>query len=107
MVRATSPTPAALAEVLGVTVRVRHMVCDGSLYAIRMAGRMHIPTFQLEGQTLVLNIGRVNPAIAGLDAVSVQRWITTADPDLEDMAPFDWLKAERDVDAVPKVAPER
>lgn len=49
----------------------------------------------------------MNPAIAGLDAVSVQRWITTADPDLEDMAPFDWLKAERDVDAVPKVAPER
>ena len=53
------------------------------------------------------NIGRVNQAIAGLDAVSVQRWITTADPDLEGMAPLNWLKAGRDVDAVLSVVPER
>ena len=53
------------------------------------------------------NIGRVNQAIAGLDPVSVQRWITTPDPDLQDMTPLNWLKAGRDADAVLRVAPER
>ena len=39
-IRATSLTPAALAQVLGVTpVRVRQMIRDGSLFAIRIAGR--------------------------------------------------------------------
>ena len=107
-IRATSLTPAALAQVLGVTpVRVRQMIRTGSLFAIRIEGRLHIPAYQLAGQALVPNIGRVNQAITGLDAVSVQRWITTADPDLESMAPLNWLKAGRDVDAVLSVVPER
>ena len=68
---------------------------------------MHIPVYQLSGKTLVPNIGRVNQAIAGLDPVSVQRWITTPDPDLKDMTPLNWLKSGRDADAVLRVAPER
>ncbi len=107
-IRATSLTPLALARVLGVTpVRVRQMIRDGSLFAIRIEGRLHIPAYQLAGQALVPNIGRVNQAIAGLDAVSVQRWVTTPDPDLQGMAPINWLKAGRDVHAVLKVVPER
>ena len=46
-------------------------------------------------------------ANAKVDPVSVQRWITTSDPDLEDMTPLNWLKAGRDADAVLRVAPER
>jgi len=46
-------------------------------------------------------------SLADLDPVSVQRWITAADPDLDDMTPLNWLKTGRDVDAVLKVLPER
>lgn len=107
-IRSTSLTPAALAKELGVTpVRVRQMIRDGSLYAMRIEGRLHVPVFQVAGQRLVPNIGRVNQAITDLDAVSVQRWITAADPDLDDMTPLNWLKAGRDVDAVLKVLPDR
>lgn len=52
------------------------------------------------------NIGRVNQAIADLDPVSVQRWVTTADPDLEGLTPLGWLNSGRDVKAVLKVVPE-
>jgi len=107
-IRSTSLPPAALAKELGVTpVRVRQMIRDGSLYAIRIEGRLYVPVYQVVGQRLVPNIGRVNQAIADLDPVSVQRWITAADPDLDDMTPLNWLKTGRDVDAVLKVLPER
>ena len=105
-IRSTSLTPAGLAKKLGVTpVRVRQMIRDRSIYAMRIEGRLHVPAYQVAGQRLVPNIGRVNQAIADLDAVSVQRWITAADPDLDDMTPLNWLKAGRDVDAVLKVLP--
>ena len=107
-IRATCLTPAALARTLGVTpVRVRQMIGEKILYAIRIGGRLHIPLFQLADETLVPNIGQVNKAIADLDPVSVQRWITAADPELEGMTPLNWLKSGRGVEAVLMVAPER
>ena len=107
-IRATSLTPAALARTLGVTpVRIRQMIQNGSLYAIRLEGRLHIPAYQVDGRALIPNIGRLNQALAGLDPVSVQRWITEADPDLGDASPLDWLKGGRDVNAVLRVVPER
>jgi len=107
-IRATSLTPTALGKSLGITaVRVRQMIRDGSLYAIRIDGRLYVPIYQLDGQALVPNISRVNRAISDLDPVSVQRWITATDPDLQDMTPLDWLKAGRDVDTVLRVVPER
>ena len=105
---ATSLTPATLAQTLGVTpVRVRQMIRERSVYAIRIEGRLHVPVYQLFGRTLVPNISKVNQAIADLDPVSVQQWITTTDPDLEDTTPLNWLKAGREVDAVLRVVPER
>lgn len=105
-IRETSLTPATLARALGVTpVRIRQMIRNGSLYAIRLEGRLHIPAYQVDGRALIPNIGRVNQALAGLDPVSVQRWITAADPDLGDASPLDWLKGGRDVDAVLRVVP--
>lgn len=105
---ATSLTPTVLAQTLGVTpVRVRQMIRERSLYALRIDGRLHVPVYQLAEQTLVPNVGKVNHAIADLDPVSVQRWITTADPDLQDMSPLNWLKSGREVNAVLKVVPER
>ena len=107
-IRATSLTPAKVAETLGVTpVRIRQMIRDGNLYAMRIEGRLHLPSFQLTVRMLVPNIGRVNQEITDLDPVSAQRWLTTADPDLEGFTPLNWLKAGRGVDAVLKVVPER
>ena len=107
-IRATSVTPAVLARTLGITpVRVRQMIRERSLYAIRIDGRWYIPVYQLADQRLVPNISRVNQAIADLDPVSVQRWITTTDPDLQDMSPLGWLNAGLDVNAVLKVLPDR
>ena len=60
-IRATSLTPAALARTLGVTpVRVRQMIRERSLYAIRIEGRLYVPVYQVADQRLVPNIGRVN-----------------------------------------------
>ena len=81
------------------------MIRERSLYATRIEGRLYVPVYQVAGQRLVPNIGRVNQAIADLDAVSVQRWITTADP--EGLTPLGWLNSVRDVHAVLKVVPER
>lgn len=107
-IRATSLTPAIVAQRLGITPgRVRQMIHERSLYAIPTDGRLHVPVYQLTGQTLVPNIARVNHATADLDPVSVHRWLTTADPDLEDMTPLDWLRAGRDIAAVLRVVPER
>ena len=104
---ATSLTPSVVAQTLGVTpVRVRQMIRDRSLYAIRIEGRWQVPLYQLSSDALVPNIGRINQAIAELDPVSVQRWITTPDSDLEGLTPLNWLKAGRDLSAVLQVVPE-
>ena len=107
-IRTTSLTPTALARRLGITpVRVRQMIREEALYAMRIGRRLFVPVYQLAGQTLVPNIAPVNQAIAGLDPVSAQRWFTTADPDLQDMTPLQWLKAGREVNAVLQVLPDR
>ncbi len=104
----TSLTPTVLAQMLGITpVRVRQMIRERRLYALRIDGRLRVPVYQLAEQTLVPNVGQVNQAIADLDPVSAQRWITTTDPDLQDMTPLNWLKAGREVNAVLKVVPQR
>ena len=66
----------------------------------------HLHGLEAVGQRLVPNIGRENQAIADLDPVLVQRWITSADPDLEGLTPLGWLNSGRDVKAVLKVVPE-
>lgn len=107
----TSLTPAGVAKRLGITpVRVRQMIREHGLFAVRIDSRWHVPVFQIERDNLVPNIGRVNVCLAEWDAVSVMRWYTTQDPELEDsdgniMSPLAWLKAGRDVDVVLKIVP--
>lgn len=109
---ATSLSAAQAAKLLrGVTpVRVRQMIREGTLYAIRIEGRWKIPIFQFEDQGLVPNIGVVNAVLPRtLDAVSVLRWFTTQDPELETpagdaLSPLDWLKAGMDPAPVTKIA---
>ena len=107
-IQASSLTSETLAQTLGITPeQVRQMIRERALYAFRVGGRVHVPIHQIAGQTLLPNIAQVNQAVADLDPVSVQRWLTTADPDLADMTPLEWLRAGREVSSVLQVAPER
>lgn len=101
---ATSLTAAQAAKQLGgvTPVRVRQMIREGALYAIRVEGRWKIPVFQFENKAMVPNIGLVNAAVPRtLDAVSILRWYTTPDPELEAptgavLSPLGWLRAGMD-----------
>ena len=110
---ATSMTPAKVARMLGLTpVRVRQMIRQRTLYAIRVGGRWHVPTFQFDGDALIRNIGQVNQRLAELDPVSAVRWYTSADAELEDsfgnlMTPLEWIGTGRDTQAVIGIVPDR
>ena len=107
---ATSLSAAEAAKRLDnvTAVWVRQKIRDGAVYAIQIDGRWKIPAFQFEREGLVPNIGEVNKIIPRtLDAVSVQRFFTTPDPELESptgeiVSPLDWLKVG--LDAAPVVA---
>ena len=98
---ATCLTPAeAAARLGGITqVRVRQMIREGALYAVRIENRWRIPVFQLDRDGLVPNVGLVNAAVPNtLDPVSVLRWYTAPDSQLETadgraLSPLQWLKA--------------
>ena len=101
---ATSLSPVQAGERLGgvTAVRVRQMIRERSLYALRLEGRWKIPVFQFQNEGLVPNIGVVNAALPPtLDPVSVLRWYTRPDPELESpegevLSPVDWLRAGMD-----------
>lgn len=95
----------------GVTaVRVRQMIRERTLYALRLEGRWRIPIFQFQDEGLVPNIVVVNPALPRtLDPVSVLRWYTRPDPELESvggdvLSPLDWLRAGLDPASVVEIA---
>ena len=109
---ATSLSPAqAAARLGGVTqVRVRQLIADGTLYAVRIDGRWKIPVFQFQPDGLVPNIGVVNAVVPRtLDAVSVVRWYTTPDDELETpdghpLSPLAWLQGGRNPAPVVEIA---
>ena len=94
----------------GVTaVRVRQLIADRSLFALRSGGRWKIPVFQFHDTGLVPNIGIVNAALSPtIDAVSMLRWYRTPNPELATsngaLCPLDWLKLGMDPDAAAKIA---
>ena len=98
---ATSLSPAQAGRRLGgvTAVRVRQMIRDRTLHALRIEGRWKIPVFQFQDGGLVPNVGAVNPALPPtLDPVSVLRWYSRPDPELkapggEALSPLDWLRA--------------
>jgi len=109
---ATSLTPTKAAELIERTpVRVRQLIRQNELYAIRVASRWHVPTFQFDGNALIPNIVLLNPELAELDPVSVVRWYTSKDPELEDsngntLTPLEWLKTGHDAQKLIKIVPE-
>jgi len=101
---ATSLSAARAGERLGgvTAVRVRQMIRERSLYALRLEGRWRIPIFQFQDERLVPNIVAVNPILPRtLDPVSVLRWYTRPDPELaipggDVLSPLAWLRAGMD-----------
>ena len=96
---ATSLSVAEAAKRLGgvTAVRVRQLIADRALFAIRSGGRWKIPVFQFQDAGLVPNVGIVNAALSPtIDAVSALRWYRTPDPELTTpngaLCPLDWLK---------------
>ena len=75
------------------------MIREGALYAVRIENRWKIPGFQFDRDGLVPNVGLVNAAVPNtLDPVSVLRWYTAPDSQLETadgraLSPLQWLKA--------------
>ena len=98
---ASSLSPAQAGVRLGgvTAVRVRQMIRNRSLFALRLEGRWKIPVFQFGDEGLVPNVGAVNAALpATLDPVSVLRWYSCPDPELvtparEILSPLDWLRS--------------
>jgi hypothetical protein len=109
---ATSLSPAEVAKRLNITpARVRQLIREHALFAIRIDGRWHVPVFQFDGDALVPNISRVNARVATLNAVSVMRWYTTEDPELEDsngriLTPLEWLKTGHHAETLIAITPE-
>ena len=109
---ATSLSAARAGERLGgvTAVRVRQMIRERSLYALRLEGRWRIPIFQFQDEGLVPNIVAVNAVLPRtLDPVSVLRWYTRPDPELEPpdgdvLCPLDWLRSGMDPAPVAKLA---
>ena len=97
----SSLSPVQAGERLGgvTAVRVRQMIRERSLHALRLEARWKIPGFQFGAEGLVPNIGAVNAALpATLDPVSVLRWYTRPDPELEApggeiLSPLEWLRS--------------
>lgn len=106
----TSLTPAEAAARLGVTpARIRQMIASGALYAFRMDRNLRVPLFQFQERGLLPNLGRVNAALAGdLDPVSVWRWYSAPDPELETetgpLSPLAWLRSGRAPEPVIAIA---
>lgn len=109
---ATSLSATLAGERLGgvTAVRVRQMIRERSLYALRLEGRWRIHIFQFQDEGLVPNIVAVNPALPRtLDPVSVLRWYTRPGPELEAtggdvLSPLDWLRAGMDAAPVVELA---
>ena len=106
----TSLTPTEAALRLGVTpTRVRQLISDGALYAFRVDRNLRIPLFQFQGNGLLPNLAPVNAALTSdLDPVSVWRWFSAPDPELETeagpLSPLSWLKSGRDPEVVIAIA---
>ena len=109
---ATSLSPNRAGERLGgvTAVRVRQMIRERTLYALRLGGRWKVPLFQFGEDGLVPNITAVNRVLPPtLDAVSVLRWYTHPDPELEApggeiLSPLEWLRAGREPSPVVELA---
>ena len=108
----SSLTAGEAAKRLGVSPsRVRQMLAERSLLAVKDGGEWHVLELQFQQRRLVPNIGAVARAMpAGLALVGIANWLTTPEPDLEigdtSVSPLEWLSAGGDPGLVAALAAE-
>ena len=111
----SSLSTAEAAKKLGVDPsRIRQRLTSEpmNLYGIRIGNGWYIPEFQFDGDRLVPGIGEVVTHLdRDLHPVSVFRWFTTPNPDLEaddlrgrNLSPRDWLRLGFPVQPVSELA---
>ncbi len=94
----TTATAAARLRVAPSRIRQRLIARPPSLYGIRLASGWRIPEFQFEGDEILHGWPAVVAALdVELHPISVYRWFTTPNTDLEDqegrrISPRDWLR---------------
>jgi len=98
------------AEILHVDgSRIRQRLLERTLYGIKLRGNWHVPTFQFDGNRLILGIEAVISVLdPDLHPVAIFRWFTYPNVDLEvdgvDVSPRDWLRMGGDVTRVAAIA---
>lgn len=101
------------AALLGVnTSRVRQRLTSArpTLVGMKIGERWCLPKFQFQRRGLVPGLERIIPALpSDLDPVSLFRWLTSPDDDLEiaggdTVSPLDWLAMGKDPAAVAALA---
>ena len=88
---------------------MRQLIAQRALRAFRIQRNLRIPLFQFQQRGLLPNVTRVNAALSGdLDPVSLWRWYSTPDPELESgeeaLSPLAWLQSGRDPEPVIAIA---
>lgn len=107
---ATALTTAQAAERLQVDAsRVRQLLADGQLLAVKDRGGWRILELQFADHDLVPNIGRVVRALPdGLPVLAAANWLASPEPDLElagkVISPLEWLAAGGSVERVSMLA---
>lgn len=106
----TTAAAAARLRVASSRIRQRLTARPPTLYGIRLASGWRIPEFQFEGDELLHGWPEVVAALdPELHPISVYRWLTTPNTDLEDpegrrVSPRDWLRLGHKPSAVAELA---
>ncbi len=106
----TTAVAAARLRVAPSRIRQRLTARPPTLYGIRLASGWRIPEFQFEGDELLHSLPEVVAALdAELHPISVYRWFTVPNIDLEDqegrrLSPRDWLRLGYQPSAVARLA---
>lgn len=112
LLQSSLTTAAAATRLRVATSRIRQRLTarPPTIYGIRLASGWRIPEFQFEGDELLHGWPEVVAALdLELHPISVYRWFTTPNTDLEDrqgrrISPRDWLRLGRKPSAVAELA---
>ncbi len=107
----TTAAAAARLRVAPSRIRQRLTARPPTLYGIRLASGWRIPEFQFEGEELLHGWPEVVAALdTELHSISVYRWFTTPNTDLEEqegrkISPRDWLRLGYKPSSVAAITP--
>ena len=104
---ATALPTATAAQRLQVTPgRVRGLVAEGALLAVKVRGDSRLPLFQFQGERLVPHIESVvrKLRLQELDPLAVEQWFLIPRAELDDLSVRQWLAQGRPANIVQEIA---